>query len=579
MMKKSLFLVLCFLCFISSKAAIVYTDIVPDSVISFTSFSFSTFDRIPLDINNDGVNDFAFRIDNFASSAYFIHITSLGTQTNYHYVYKTGLGFPSDAVGFPAGTMVQQTPTITGSWGQAGANAPFEPLVDGFLNLGDKYVGIYLSVNSNIYYGWIRVNVAGTYPNISLTVKDYAYQNTANTPIAAGDVGSSLPLPVTVTTSATAITTTGATLTGTVNANNTTASNTFEYGLTTAYGSTVNATPATSTGNTATAISATLSGLLPGTTYHYRAISANANGTSYGSDSVFTTLTAPVPLVTTGAAGSVTNSGATLTGTVNANNTTTVNTFEYGLTTAYGSTANATPATATGNTTTSMSATLSGLLPGTTYHYRAVSANANGTAYGSDMSFTTTLQPSPAATTGNATAVTGTTAVLNAMVNANGAATLVSFEYGPTTSYGSVANAAPYPVSGNTLTNVAASISGLQPGITYHYRIKAVNSGGTTYGGDMSFSTLSTNVATLPDEGFSLTPNPAGDQIVLHNPSGKKVEVHIMDMLGKTVCSYTFREGVTHTAMDVSQWMTGNYIVILTDTDHAPQVLRLTIAH
>ena len=43
----------------------------------------------------------------------------------------------------------------------------------------------------------------------------------------------------------------------------------FEYGLTTAYGTTVAATPATVTGTTATAVSATLADCCPGTTYHY----------------------------------------------------------------------------------------------------------------------------------------------------------------------------------------------------------------------------------------------------------------------------------------------------------------------
>ena len=53
----------------------------------------------------------------------------------------------------------------------------------------------------------------------------------------------------------------------------------FEYGLTTSYGTTVAATPATVTGTTATAASATLGSLLSGTTYHYRIVATSPGGT------------------------------------------------------------------------------------------------------------------------------------------------------------------------------------------------------------------------------------------------------------------------------------------------------------
>ncbi len=95
------------------------------------------------------------------------------------------------------------------------------------------------------------------------------------------------------------------------------------------------------------------------------------------------------PTVTTGAATSVTSTGATLNGTVNANNDSTAVTFEYGLTTAYGTTVTADQSPVTGIADTAISFNLSGLSTDTSYHYRVVGENNSGTSYGLDQDFTT----------------------------------------------------------------------------------------------------------------------------------------------------------------------------------------------
>ena len=93
--------------------------------------------------------------------------------------------------------------------------------------------------------------------------------------------------PATVATlAATTVTSSSVTLNGTVNANNGYVPTSFDYGLTTAYGTNLPGSPTSATGSTAKATSLTLVGLLPATTYHFR-----ANGGSYsGSDLTFTTL-------------------------------------------------------------------------------------------------------------------------------------------------------------------------------------------------------------------------------------------------------------------------------------------------
>jgi hypothetical protein len=245
----------------------------------------------------------------------------------------------------------------------------------------------------------------------------------------------------------------------------------------------------TSDGNGSGSFTSTVTGLNSGTVYYLRAYATNSEGTGYGLAEQFTTL-GSAPVATTLDATNVTTFTATLNGSVNANYLSTVVTFEYGLTTSYGSTATSSQSPATGNTLVNVIADLTGLTPGTIYHFMIKTVNSLGTTLGSDKSFTTLGQVPSAATLG-ATNNAGLTATLNGTVNANYLPTTVTFEYGLSTSYGSIATAAPSPVTGNTITNVSAGVSNLTPGgITYHFRIKAVNALGTTYGDDMTFVTL-----------------------------------------------------------------------------------------
>ncbi len=97
---------------------------------------------------------------------------------------------------------------------------------------------------------------------------------------------------------------------------------------------------------------------------------------------------ARAPTVTTNGAGNVTNTSATLNGRVNPNGLPTTAVVQWGTTTAYGST---TPTQSLGNGTTDVpfAASLGGLTPNTTYHYRVVATNGVGTTTGADMAFIT----------------------------------------------------------------------------------------------------------------------------------------------------------------------------------------------
>jgi sugar lactone lactonase YvrE len=98
----------------------------------------------------------------------------------------------------------------------------------------------------------------------------------------------------------------------------------------------------------------------------------------------------------------------------------------------------------------------------------------------------------PVVVTAAASSVTGTGATLNGTVNATGFSTAVSFDYGLTGAYGSTVVGTPTPVTGSSATGVSAAISGLSPGTLYHYRVNGTNSGGTTHGGELTFTTAFT---------------------------------------------------------------------------------------
>jgi len=284
------------------------------------------------------------------------------------------------------------------------------------------------------------------------------------------------------------ISSTGATLNGTVKANDLSTNIIFEYGTTSSYGSTLQTSPAVVTGHALTAVSAALTGLNPATVYHFRIKTINSLGTVYGSDLTFTTL-GKIPEAQTQAATNISTEGVTLNGTINANDLSTTVTFEYGPTEAYGSTISATPGQVTGHENSNVSSVVTGLTIGTVFHFRIKAVNSLGTVYGSDITFTT-LGRIPTGITLAATNILTDGATLNGTVNANDLSTTVSFEYGKTETYGSTISAIPGQVTGHEYINVSSVISGLTIGTTYHFRIKTVNSLGTVYGSDLTFTTL-----------------------------------------------------------------------------------------
>jgi hypothetical protein len=243
----------------------------------------------------------------------------------------------------------------------------------------------------------------------------------------------------------------------------------------------------TQTGTTTRAVTANISGLTVSTTYHFRIVAEAGGSTSYGSDTTFTTLTATGPAVaTTSPASLIASFSATLNGSLDPHGLATSVQFQYGRNTSYGLTT--APQSETGNTYRNVNADISSLTASTTYHFRIVATNGAGTTFGSDKTFTTlSLTGSPAVTTNPATNVDSSSATLNGSLDPHGLTTIVYFQYGSTTSYG--LTTAPRSHHGNIYLNVSAGITSLTASTTYHFRVVATNSAGTTFGSDRTFTT------------------------------------------------------------------------------------------
>lgn len=193
-----------------------------------------------------------------------------------------------------------------------------------------------------------------------------------------------LPVLPTVTTDpATLISSSAATLNGTLdNDGGEPCQCGFEWGPDTNYGS-VTPTEEKSTGET---FSQVIDGLQPGTTYHFRALATNSYGTSYGSDRSFTTL-AVLPAAATVKATDINVSKATLHGILTDDGGEPCDCgFEWGLTVGYG---NETPWQSGKHTGDAFVQPIASLKADTVYHFRARARNSAGLASGADMTFRT----------------------------------------------------------------------------------------------------------------------------------------------------------------------------------------------
>ncbi len=247
-----------------------------------------------------------------------------------------------------------------------------------------------------------------------------------------------------------------------------------EFGTTAGYGSLSVYNAALTTSH-----SVTLSGLIPGTTYNYAALSTNAGGSlTTSSNFTFTTTSAP-PVIKSVVVSSVTATSATFTWTTDQPSTSQV---ASGATPAYGllSTLNLT-------LVTSHSVNLTGLTPGTIYNYQALSTNSVGLSNASPNATFTTASGGPAPNLQNVSfwGITG-----NAITIAwsSDQPSTTSIQYGTTTALGQTS-----PLQTTLAQSHGLTLSGLASGTTYYFVAQSTNASNSTgYSAMYSFKTLDT---------------------------------------------------------------------------------------
>jgi hypothetical protein len=306
--------------------------------------------------------------------------------------------------------------------------------------------------------------------------------------------GPGVVLPTVTTGAASSVTETSATLEGVVNPDGTSVTGCqFEY-RTQEEASYTHSVPCSQslplTGTAPVAVSANATGLTGNEIYNYRLAATNANGTTSGQDA--TLQTPGAPRIDAESFSSVGSTHATLCARINPGGFATHYRFEYGATTAYG-TSSPIPdgEIPSGFSGEEVCIKATGLEPNTAYHFRVVATNEGGAPVDGADETLTTLPPVLIDST-FVTNVASSSVDLRAQINVLGNAAAYHFEYGTTTSYGT---SIPVPDvefgsgEGEGDQTVSQHLQELTPNTLYHYRVVVHNTFGTVTGPDGTFTT------------------------------------------------------------------------------------------
>jgi uncharacterized protein (TIGR02145 family) len=296
--------------------------------------------------------------------------------------------------------------------------------------------------------------------------------------------------PAASTTAATSVTSTTATLNGTVIANRLSTTITFEYGTTTTYGTSVNGVPGNAVGSANTAAKADITGLTPSTTYHYRIKAVSSAGTTYGDNQVFNTSAVALATLSTATIVNIGASSATSGGSITSDGGGTIT--KRGV--CWSTSPNPVISdsfTDDGGGTGTYSSSLTGLQPNTTYYVKAYATNIAGTAYGNEISFTTsTVTPViPTLTTSSATSITQTTASSGGNITNDGGSLVTTSGVCWSTSANPTIALSTKTTDGTASGTFTSTITGLIANTTYYVKAYATNSVGTAYGNQVTFTT------------------------------------------------------------------------------------------
>ncbi|MGO8673986.1 MAG: choice-of-anchor tandem repeat GloVer-containing protein, partial [Capsulimonadaceae bacterium] len=260
------------------------------------------------------------------------------------------------------------------------------------------------------------------------------------------------------------------------------------------YRATASGAEGTAAVGTSTAAYYTDTGLTNGVEYFYTVAAVNDGGTSAQSTEAFATpeaglLSAPTGLAATAGNAQVGLSWSSSTGATSYN--------------VYRATSSGAEGSTTIGTASTTAYTDTGLSNGTTYFYKISAVNGEGTSAQSSETSATPEPPAPAAPSG-LTATPGGAQISLSWTASTGAASYNVYRATTSGAEGTTAI--------GTATTTTYTDTGLTNGVTYFYKVAAVNGGGTS---PQSTEASATPVAPIPAAPTGLTATPGNTQVSL----------------------------------------------------------------
>ncbi len=257
---------------------------------------------------------------------------------------------------------------------------------------------------------------------------------------------------------------------------------------------TVPSASSTSNGTGTGSFTSNITGLSAGTLYYVRSYATNSAGTSYGAQISFTTSAGSLAtLAATTPPWPITTSTAVSGGFISADGGSpiTARGVVWQASSSTGLNVSLSTKTSDGTGTGSFTSNITGLSPNTLYYVSSYATNSAGTRYGTATGFYTLAASSPTiSATVTATSITSSTATSGGNITADGGSPITARGVVWSTSSNPTVPSTSSTSEGTGTGSFTSNITGLSAGTLYYVRSYATNSVGTSYGTQVSFTTL-----------------------------------------------------------------------------------------
>jgi hypothetical protein len=171
------------LCIHISYSQVVYTNLRPNE--NYSCKKFGCTHLYPLDVNNDGVTDFELQVSKTGQILLYNATVSV--------LASTGNAIANYGAALSGGTLINSSliwttsATLRSYRDYSGFGGP-KGFYGSWSTGTDQYLGLRFNLGADSFYGWVRLNINVSTSSASLTIKDYAFDNTVNHSIQAGSI-------------------------------------------------------------------------------------------------------------------------------------------------------------------------------------------------------------------------------------------------------------------------------------------------------------------------------------------------------------------------------------------------------